>query len=175
MRLKAASALAASTIALGSCYDFDAPIDPTPKYALDPALLGTWRCLNADAKPDATPVNFVVTRARERVYSIRFEEKDAKNPELYEAHASEVKGHMLLNVRAVDPRFPTKPWTFARYSFLLPDVLRVQLVNDETLKGVEQAPASLRTALERLDGNAELYVDLCICVRTVAEPKGSAQ
>jgi len=168
-----AALLVASTIAIVSCYDFDAPIEPTPKHALDPALLGTWRCLGTDQPPDAKPANFVVTAARDRVYSIRFAEGDEK-PEAYEAHASEVKGHTVLNVRDLDPGFPTKPWTFARYSFLLPNVLRVQLVDDDVLKGVEQTPTALRAALERLDGKPELYAEICICVRATVAAKEAA-
>lgn len=167
-RLAAAVVLATSTILLGGCYDFNSPIDPTPMHALDPALLGTWRCLAVGEKPDAKPANFVVSTARDLVYSIRFED-DEGEPDIYEAHASQVKGNPLLNVRDLDPRVPTKPWNFARYTFLLPDVLRVQLVNAEALKGVERTPAALRGALEQLDSQAELYVDFCICVRTAME------
>jgi hypothetical protein len=116
----------------------------------------------------------VVTVARERVYSIRFQEEGGK-PDLYEGYASQVKGHTVLNVRDLDPRSPTKAWTFARHSFLLPDVLRVQLANDEELKDVEHTPAALRAALERLDGSANLYVDFCVCVRAAVEPKQQAR
>jgi hypothetical protein len=167
-RLVAGAALLSCTVVLGSCY-FDAPIDPTPKHALDPALVGTWRCLAVDDKPDAKPVNFVVTPARDLVYSIRFDDGEG-TPDIYEGHASEVKGHTVLNVRDLDPRY-TKPWAFARYTFLLPSVLRVQLVNDEALEGVEHTSPSLRAALERLDGRADLYGDYCVCVRTVAAEK----
>jgi hypothetical protein len=158
------AALLAGAVVLGGCFDFEAAIDPTPKHALDPALAGTWRCLPVDAKPDTQPANFVVARARDFVYSIRFEEQGQK-PDVYEAHVSEVKGHNLLNVRDLHTTFPNKPWSFARYTFLLPDVLRVQLVDDEALEGVEQTPASLRAALERLDGQPGLYADFCVCVR----------
>jgi hypothetical protein len=176
-RLVAGAALLSCIVVLGSCYESDTPIDPTPKHALDPALVGTWRCLAVDQKPDATPLNFVVAPARDLVYSIQLDDGEG-TAAIYEAHASEVKGHTVLNVRDLDPRihspfglFYAKPWAFARYTFLLPDVLRVQLVNDEALEGVEHTSPSLRAALERLDGRADLYGDFCVCVRTVAVEK----
>jgi hypothetical protein len=161
-------------LTLASCYDFDAPVDPTPGRPLDPALLGTWRCLGVAPKADAKPANFVIAAARERVYSIRFEAED-EEPDLYEAHASDLKGRILLNVRDLDPRFPTKPWSLARYSFLRPDVLHVQLVDDEALEGVDRTPVALRAALERLDTTPGLYVDFCVCLRVVAESGGPAK
>jgi|SRR6185503_549206 len=142
--------LAVGALALGGCYEFASPIDVAPRLALDPALLGTWRCLPSDPTPDATPANFVVAQARDRVYSIALQEKD-EEPDRYEAHASEVGGRTVLNVRDLDPRAKAKPWSFARYTLLLPDVLRVQLVSDEVLKDVERSPGSLRAALERLE------------------------
>jgi hypothetical protein len=157
-------ALAGGALALGGCYDFGAPIDVAPRLALDPALLGTWRCLPSDPAPDATPANFVVARARDLVYSIALQEKD-EDPDRYEAHASGVGGRTVLNVRDLDPKAQAKPWSFARYTFLLPDVLRVELVSDEALKGVEHSPGSLRAALERPEARPELYVDFCVCVR----------
>jgi hypothetical protein len=173
-RFGLAALLLVGALTLGSCYDFDAPVDATPGRPLDPALLGTWRCLGVAPKADAKPANFVVTAARERVYSIRFEAED-EEPDLYEGHASEVSGHILLNIRDLDPRFPTKPWTFARSSFLLPDVLRVQLVDDDALKGVKHTPVALRAALERLDAMPALYVDFCVCLRAAAESQGPAK
>ena len=112
----------------------------------------------------------VVTADRERMYGIRFE-AEGETPDLYEAYASEIKGQVVLNVRDLDPRASPKPWTFARYSFLLPDVLRIQLVSDDELKGVEQASMALRSALEERDAKTGLYVDFCVCLRTADRPR----
>ncbi len=168
------SILILSTVGLPGCYDFDSPIDPAPKLALDQALLGTWRCLPFDAEPDSEAATFVVGTSAERVYSISFPQPD-KEPERYEAYASRVKGHRLLNVHNPNPKFPSKPWTFVRYSLLTPNVLRTELVNDAPLKAVEQSPAALRRALERLDKDPSLYEDYCVCVRAVAKPKSDVK
>jgi hypothetical protein len=90
----------------------------------------------------------VVATVRERVYTVRFEQEDEK-ADVYEGHSSFVKGHKLMNVRDLDPKISNKPWVFARYSFLTPDVLRVELVNDEELKGVEQGHREIDAALLR--------------------------
>jgi hypothetical protein len=98
------------------------------------------------------------------VYAITFEEED-QEPDRFEAHGSDVGNHIILNVRDLDPYSPNKPWAFARYSFLLPSVLRVEVVTEEALADVEKSPSALRDAMQRLDGNPELYSDLCVCVR----------
>jgi len=165
--------LGLSSLLCGGCYDFDSPIDTSPSHAIDPGLLGTWRCLGDD-KPDAQPANFVVTSPRERVYGITFE-APGEEPSTFEAYSSKLKGGvLLLNVRDLDPRFPSKPWTFARYSFLLPHVLRVQLVDDEKLKVREHSPTALRAAIERRAQDRDLYVEFCVCVRVRDTPKGEA-
>ena len=165
--------LGLSSLLCGGCYDFDSPIDTSPRHAIDPGLLGTWRCLGDDA-PDAQPANFVVTSPRERVYSITFE-APGENASTYEAYSSKLKGGaLLLNVRDLDPRFPAKPWTLARYSLLLPHVLRVQLVDDEKLKVTDNSPAALRAAIESSARDRDLYAEFCICVRVRDTPKEEA-
>lgn len=162
--------LVASVVPLGACYDFGAPLDSAPTQAVDSKLLGTWRCLGTQPSADAEPGSIVVTVGGERVYTIRFE-AEGESPDLYEAYASEIKGQVVLNVRDLDPRASAKPWAFARYSFLLPDVLRIQLVSDDELKGVEQTSVALRSALEEHDAKTGLYVDFCVCLRTVDRPR----
>lgn len=169
-RLLRALWLIAGVAPLGACYDFGAPLDSAPTQAVDSKLLGTWRCLGRDPEPDAKPANIVVTAAGERAYAIRLEAED-EAPDLYEAYASEIKGHVVLNVRDLDPRAAAKPWTFARYGFLLPDVLRIQLVSDDELKGVEHTSVALRAALEQRDARSGLYADFCVCVRTGSRPR----
>lgn len=127
-----------------------------------------------DAEPDSEAVTFVVATAAERVYTISFAEPD-KEPERYEAHASRVKGHLLLNVRSPDPKFASKPWTLVRYSLRTPNVLRAEIVNDEPLEAVEQSPVALRRALERQDKDPRLYEDYCVCVRVVPKPKSDVK
>jgi hypothetical protein len=92
-------------------------------------------------------------------------QQDGDEPDHLEAYASVVKGQTLLNVRILEVRFPLKPWAVARYSFLRPNVLHVQLVEDSKLKGADASPESLRRAFEKVRGQPEVYGDYCVCVR----------
>jgi hypothetical protein len=159
--------LLASAATLTGCYDFEAPIDPAPTSPLDPALLGTWHCLAPGQGADEKPMDLAFARAdHDDAYSVRFHERGSTRAPL-EAHGSEVAGHTLLNV--LDPAASRKPWTFVRYSFLMPYVLRLELVDEARLADVEPTSWSLREALERRDGSEGLYADLCVCVRVAAD------
>src|SRR3954465_13773097 len=83
--------LLAGAATLGACYEFQAPIDATPTRNVDPALMGSWRCLPMSAGPEERAATVVIGLARERVYSIRFE-APGDEPGRYEAYASQVKG-----------------------------------------------------------------------------------
>jgi len=159
---------------LVSCFDFDAPVDPSPLVGVDPALVGSWRCLPVDPGPTDEAATFVVSNAGERSYAITFDDGDG-DPEAYEAYPSLVKGRAVLNVRNPRPGTFSKGWALARYTFLLPTVLHVQLASDDLLKGVDQSPSALREALERLDSSPELYLEYCVCVRAKAKPKTSGK
>ena len=170
MQLRTSSVSLGLAILLSACYS-EFPLDQTPQAELDAAILGTWRCLPPDPKPDTDPLTFVVTTARPRVYSIRLEAKN-EQPLLLEAHFSVINGHPVLNVRNLDPKGPSKPWLFARYSFLLPNVLRAQIVQEDLLKSVEQTPAGYRRALGSPAAQSSGYEDYAFCIR--ASANGSA-
>ena len=147
-----------------ACYESPFPLDPAPQaVALDPALLGRWRCLPPDPEPDSKPANIVIARAREGVYAVEFKE-DGEEAENYEAHASVLRGMTLFNIRMLG-KSSDKPWSFGRYVFLRSGVLHVQLVSDDALKKVPKAPAAVRQAIERQQNDPALFVDACTCVR----------
>lgn len=158
MSQRYAAAILAGVLALpgGGCF-FASPIDVAPGVDLDPSILGTWRCLPMPNPREATAV-FVVSSSGERRYQISVRERGV-GPLEFEAHASLVNGRRVLNLRGPTP----KPWTFARYSFLQPDLVRVELVDPDMLKGVEDSPASLRGALERQGGSPDLFKDGWVC------------
>jgi hypothetical protein len=148
---------------------FDAPLDAQATVRIDTMILGTWRCLQLDEGPEAKPATFVVNRVDDFRYSIVFQE-DAEDSEQYEAFASVVKGRTILNVK-VDARANVKPWTLVTYAFLRrPDILHVQVVDDEKLSGAGGSSRTLRQATEKLihDG---LFGDWCVCVRAKVTAK----
>lgn len=79
-------------VTLAACYEF--PLDPVPQAALDPKLVGNWRCITSDAHDEAAGV--MIGRARDGVYAVTFRER-GEPPDRYEAHASVVSGHTLLH------------------------------------------------------------------------------
>jgi hypothetical protein len=160
-RLAAVVVLAATGI---GCYNSEVPLDQAPQASIDRALVGAWRCLPFEAGADAEAATVTVGRETDLVYAITLQEGQ-KEAERYQAHASLVKGTTLLNVKDLDPRLPAKPWNLLRYSFLLPDVLHVQVVGEKLLGGVGASPVSLRQELERLSERRDLFQGLMVCVR----------
>lgn len=142
---------------------FESPLDADAKVPVDAAILGTWRCLGFDEGSDSKPVNFVVSRAGDRRYSIVMKQ-DGDDADQLDAYASLVKGQTVLNVRIRDVKFPLKPWAVARYSFLRANVVHVQLVDEDKLKEASSSPESFRRAFEAVADQADLYGDLCVCV-----------
>ena len=148
---------------------FEKPIDGVPQVHPDAAILGSWRCLPFDAGPESNPGTFIVAARPDDHYRITFLQGDDK-PEEYDAHASIVKGRPILNVRVLDPKFPLKPWTFARYTLLRPHVAEVELVDETKLEGLPPTSVALRQALEK-EGNDDLWGPYCACVRVSAKSK----
>jgi hypothetical protein len=153
-------------LGLGGCYDFESPLDATPQISRDEALVGRWRCL--PAKPGSTdqPVTIGVSPTGDREYAVTLAD-DGKPPEHFSGYASAVSGSTVLNLRDPDPNSANRTWRLVRYSFLLPDVVRFELVNEEPFRSVEASPAALRSELERLAHQPGVYEDLGICVRIV--------
>jgi hypothetical protein len=158
--------LLAVASSLAGCL-FEAPVDPTQE-ALDDNLIGAWRCLPSNPELDDETATFIVAEARDRVYSVLIE-VEGEAPDRYEAHRSRIGDASYLNVRDLATNAPDKPWTLARYIYLLPNVLQVQLVEDDRLKSADLSPAALRQAIER--GRAdEFFGDYCVCVRAQGVP-----
>lgn len=158
------AALLLAIVYLNGCYNFASPIDTEPTLALDPKLMGTWRCLNGDAKQDEPPATLMFTRARDNVYAARLNVPKEK-PGLYEAFASRVKDQEFLSVRDLGDR-ATFPWYVVRYTFLRPNVLDLQLLDEDNVTKAERSATSLRSVLERHMGEAGLFSDFVTCVRT---------
>ena len=160
-----------ASLALPGCYDFASPLDATPQLQRDGALLGEWRCLSAEPKTSEEAGTVVFSPVREREYVVALTE-DGKAADYMSGYASAVSGGTILNLREQDPEKLHASWTLVRYSFLLPNVVRFEVVDDDPFQETQGSPEALRSALERLSGQPGLYEDLCICVRVA---KGSPQ
>lgn len=158
----------AATLGLAGCYDFDSPLDATPQVPRDEALVGRWRCLSAEPGSMDQPVTIAFEPEGDRGYAVTLTE-DEKRPDRWSGYSSTVSGSTVLNLRDPDTDPGDQPWTLARYSFVLPNVVRFELVNDEPFRDVEATPAALRSALEGLGEQPGVFEDFCVCVRIVKE------
>lgn len=156
-------------VAAAGCYESDYPLDAEPLIDLNPAVLGTWRCLPLDGDADEVPVTLTVTRSsRARLYDAVWKE-DGDPPDRYEAYASVLQGTTLMNVRERDERGPTGKWTFLRYALMRPNVLHLQVVADKAMAGVANTATAVRAAVERERNAAAFYLDVAVCARAKTE------
>jgi hypothetical protein len=161
------------SVGLTSCYDVYTPLDATPQVQVDQALLGEWRCLPMDPGPEQKAGTIVFVPTGERTYDINTPEdrekaKEATTPSDETKPAEELKcpliypsildGATVLNIKNDDP---AGTWTLVRYSYLLPNVVRFELVRDSA----GDTPAELRETLHRAGVTSDLYEDFLLCVR----------
>jgi len=158
-------AVVALAVVAAGCYESEFPLDADPLIDLNPAALGTWRCLPLDQDPHEQPVTLTVTRSsRARVYDAVWQETgDA--PDRYDAYASVVRGTTLLNVRERNASGLTGKWTFLRATLVRPNVLHLQVVADAAMAGVVKSATAVRDAVERQRDTAALYTDVAVCAR----------
>jgi hypothetical protein len=159
--------LACACLCLPACYDFDFPLDTEPRVPVDGRLVGVWRCLAMETDVDEPVALLRIARRSGQVALWTFEtpSTDGSTEKAeFDVHGSTVKGGELLNAREIKESGAAK-WSFVRYSFLLPDVLRLQVVKDEPFEKVADKAASLRKEVEKRRGDPTIYSDFCVCVR----------
>jgi hypothetical protein len=177
---KLSIALFVACLTLPACYDFDFPLDPKPVLPIDTRLVGDWRCLAIDADLEDPPGILQVARRGESIARWTFTSSGSEaapnggDPERseYDVHGSAVGGDVLLNALELGEKANGK-WNLVRYSFLLPDVVRLQVVNDEALPKVASA-AALRALIEKRVEDPAIYKDLLVCVRAKKAPASAS-
>lgn len=165
---KVSAVLVIACLGLPACYDFDFPLDATPEVRVDERLLGTWRCLPADEDADVLPLTLRVEKktGTTMVWATESVESDGKKETgAYEAFGSTLSPGTFLNLREVDEKTSAN-WTFLRYSFLLPHVMRVELVKDEPFEKIEKSQKATRKAIEKRRNDPAIYSEFCVCLRS---------
>ena len=145
------------------CYESDFPLDPNPPLAVWQAWLGTWRCLPADADADESPASLRVKPGPEGWYDATWQE--GRNQSRYEGYTSDVLGTRFVSIRERKADGKTGRWAFVRPTLLRPNVLQLQIVNEDAMKGVETSASAIRRAVEQRVTDPALTVDFCVCVR----------
>jgi hypothetical protein len=166
------AALLALVAGLPACYESDKPLDAMPQVDLDAALFGAWRCVGGEpqSKAEEDGLTLTVEAAGPRTYRATSREDGDQTPEVYEAYGSRVGQGTVLNVRELDESGkPKERWWFVRYQFARPQVLLVDLADDEALKGVDPSPGSLKKALAKESREGKPFDLLLVCVRARKE------
>ena len=155
-----------ASLTLSGCYS-DSPLDSSPQVQLDPALLGSWRCVSADPdSANAATVTFAVVPGKEREYHLTWQEPE-KEADAYRAYISSVRGAMFLNVRPLEESTHAG-WAFFRYSFPRSNILYAEFVREEPFKDkrASASPAAARATLETaLRAKPDALQEFCVCLR----------
>lgn len=162
------------SLSLPACYDFDFPLDEKPQVRVDARLLGVWRCLGVESDVEEGGGVLRISRLTDVIARWTLESPaEGGSPEKseYDVHGSSIPGGSLLNALELGEKANGK-WNFVRYSFLLPHVLRVQIVNDQPFEKATSA-AILRKEVEKRRDDSAIYSDLLVCVR--AKPSASPE
>ena len=163
--------IALAGLSYSACYDFNFPLDPAPRVPLDGRLNGVWRCLAMEKEVDEPVATLRVSPRTAQVARWVFEPASKTEPPEnveFDVHGSAVKGGQLLSAQETKAD-GTGKWSFVRYTFLLPDVLRLQVVKDEPFEKVDEDAKALRKEVEKRRGDPGIYDDFSICVRTRPE------
>ncbi len=176
-------AVVMALLGLPACYDFPVPLDPEPVVKLDSQLLGPWRCLptearlKADLKPisdsDARPVTLAF-ESTGLWYRIRTVGLDDNSDEVQVLHGypSKLGDRTVLNVGGAPgvPRPPDEKITLVVQTWLSANVLQLDLIDDDPLKGKPLSPSSeLRKTLLSHRPQSELFSPFMVCVRAKIE------
>ena len=145
------------------CYESDFPLDPSPQQGVWEAWLGTWRCLPVGADADEPPATLRVKRGPEQRYDATWQEGDKQ--ERYEGFTSAIGSTRFVNIRELKADGKTGQWVFVRPTLLRPNVLQLQVVDNDAMKGVEASAPAVRRAIEQNISSPALTVDFCVCVR----------
>jgi hypothetical protein len=157
---------------LTGCFEFDVPLTP-PTIKVDTRLLGEWRCVGFEsASSDADKVVHLQFKAMDEMqYEITSpdmcnKDDDAECPSVFHAYASSVANTTFLNTKIVRKNGTLEPeWTFARARLHDPNVLHLDLVDDEAFKGVPRTSEALRKALAKRMKVAGTFSEYCVCAR----------
>ena len=146
--------------ALPGCYESSSPLSPPGKVRHDAGLIGSWRCLPDGTRPDEHGSLEVFSFDDAQYYAEWREEEETTR---YRAYGSQVGGVILLNVQELKAGSPAGKWVFLRYRLETPRSLKVGVVRQDSVKGLDEADA-LRAIRKRAADDA-LYEPLMACSR----------
>jgi len=181
-RVTRALFLALGFLGLPACYDFPAPLDPEPVVKLDPQLLGPWSCVPTEArlKPDLRPgsdsrlviLAFEAAGLWYRIRTLGLADDSPAEVQVLHAYPSKLEHRTVINVGGAPgvPRPPDEEVTLVVQTWLSPNVLQLDLIDDRPVKDKPLSPSSaLRKTLLSHRPQAELFSPFMVCVRAKVE------
>jgi hypothetical protein len=158
-------------VPFAGCYEFDVPLGP-PSVPVDARLLGDWRCVGFEsASLEADKVIRLQFNAMDQAqYEITSPDMCNKDEEdcrsVFRAHTSRVGDTTFLNTQTVRKDGTLEPrWSYVRVRLHDPNVLHLDLVDDDAFKDVAQTTEGLRKALGKRMKLAGTFSDFCVCAR----------
>lgn len=161
----AAGALLSLLPLLSGCYEFDKPLGPPEKGAIDRALLGGWRCEAEQKEPadkdkkEESMLRFLPFDATQYVVQVEGKEDGVTKWMQYRLYSSRVGTHVLLNAQEVKLEPPN--WSLLRYRVEGPR-LTIWIIDDKTVG--DSGEAGLRAVRKRV-ADESIYEKLFNCTR----------
>jgi len=145
---------------LCGCFESSVPLSPPGKVHRDGALVGSWRCGSNDAKSDDAAILQVFPFDDAQYYA---EWTEIEETTRYRAYGSRAGDVILLNIQGLTAGSSAGTWLFLRYRLDPPGTLKIALVSNESLKGLDES-AALK-AIRRRAADDTLYESWTTCSR----------
>jgi hypothetical protein len=168
-RNAALSALMLATALSSGCYEMDVPLGPAATAIIDPRLVGRWRCVTPEKNMDAA-MTLTVSRHDEHQYAVSLA-SPGEDTLRYRGHGTDVGGTTVVNLQELKPgRDPAASrFNFARSTFLKPNILEVEVLNDDPFKNVPNTAEAARKVIEASLKTPGLFEHYCVCSRIEVE------
>lgn len=142
------------------CYEASAPLGPPGAVAIDQAVVGTWRCVPPPDEKSNDRAVLVVMPFDESQYFAEWT-SEGDTPDRYRVYGARAGGQVLLNVHQVPAT--EGGWAFFRYRIDPAGALRLSMVSDEAVKGLDER-AALDVIRSRA-GDEAIYMPVSDCTR----------
>jgi hypothetical protein len=166
MRVLGAAALGLSTLVLAACYQSSVPLGPPDRGTIDPALVGTWTCVDPKDASNTATVTAVAFDAHQYVVEWR---EAPDHVTRYRAWSTAAGGGALMNVQELEGPPADRRVSFLRIQAGAGGRASIAIVDDDALDGM-QGEAALQ-AIRRRIADPALYGPFATCARKAPETR----
>lgn len=166
MRVLGIPALGLGTLVLAACYQSSVPLGPPDRGTIDPAIVGTWNCVDPKDASNAATVTAVAFDAHQ--YFVEWREAP-DHVTRYRAWSTAIGAGTLLNVQELDGPPSSRRVTFLKVQAGADGGVSMAIVDDDAVKGLK-GEAALQ-AIRRRVADRSLYGPFATCVRKAPEAR----